>query len=368
MNNPLSRHRFFAWPTAARLQNGKIAVVASGYRLAHVCPFGKTVIAYSEDEGKSYTLPAPVIDTTLDDRDGGILAFGDRNVIVTSFNNTRRFQRRDFHKLVKESEIGYCSEYLNTITDEEEERDFGSNFRISNDCGVTFGNIYKSPVSSPHGPTELSDGSVLWVGTVNLTREAHETEDNMIRDALALEENKLAAYLVEPDGSMTLCGEIPQIYENGKKLWCFEPHAIGLDDGSVICHIRVQNSPDASVYFTVYQTESADGGRTWSLPHKILGDKGGAPSHLIKHSSGVLIAAYGRREIPYGIRVMLSEDNGKTWSVDHEIYRNTMNSDLGYPSTVECKDGSLITVFYAKADNNDSAVIMQQRWGIRREV
>ena len=75
MSNPHGKHRYFGWPTVARLQNGKIAVVASGFRMRHVCPFGKTVISYSEDEGNTYTSPAPVIDTVLDDRDGGILAY-----------------------------------------------------------------------------------------------------------------------------------------------------------------------------------------------------------------------------------------------------------------------------------------------------
>ena len=93
MQNPDSCHNYFAWPTVARLKNGKIAVVASGFRLGHLCPFGKAVISYSEDDGKSYTAPAPIIDTYLDDRDSGILAFGESSVMVTSFNNTTAFQK-----------------------------------------------------------------------------------------------------------------------------------------------------------------------------------------------------------------------------------------------------------------------------------
>ena len=38
IDNPHSRHNYFGWPTATRLQNGKIAVVASGFRLKHICP------------------------------------------------------------------------------------------------------------------------------------------------------------------------------------------------------------------------------------------------------------------------------------------------------------------------------------------
>ena len=62
-------------------------------RLEHVCPFGKAVISYSFDGGETYTLPAPVIDTTLDDRDAGICPFGESGVIFTSFNNSAEMQR-----------------------------------------------------------------------------------------------------------------------------------------------------------------------------------------------------------------------------------------------------------------------------------
>lgn len=117
MSNPYSKHNYFAWPTATRLQNGKIAVVASGFRLEHVCPFGKTVISYSEDDGETYTLPAPVIDTLLDDRDGGIVPFGKSGVIVTSFNNSIEFQKFRMQNRPLNSE--YKSAYLELITKEE---------------------------------------------------------------------------------------------------------------------------------------------------------------------------------------------------------------------------------------------------------
>lgn len=74
--NPDSAFRYFAWPTVAYLPDGTLAMTASGFRLAHICPFGKAVICYSKDEGATWTRPAPVIDTPLDDRDAGITAFG----------------------------------------------------------------------------------------------------------------------------------------------------------------------------------------------------------------------------------------------------------------------------------------------------
>ena len=88
MEKPDSVHNYFAWPSVTTLRDGTLAAVASGFRFDHVCPFGKSVIAYSYDEGKSWSEPAPVIDTILDDRDAGILNFGEKDVIFTSFNNS----------------------------------------------------------------------------------------------------------------------------------------------------------------------------------------------------------------------------------------------------------------------------------------
>jgi len=350
MQNPHSRHNYFGWPTATRLQNGKIAVVASGFRLGHLCPFGKTVISYSENEGKTYSAPAPVMDTPLDDRDGGILAFGESGVIVTSFNNARSSQRR-WNRSGNKNEH-YVGSYLDLITDEEEEKYLGATFRVSNDCGVTYGPIYKCPISSPHGPCELPDGTLLWVGrTFTVDGGANGGKET------------LQAYKLNPiDGTSEFVGKIDPIYLDGEIVCSEEPHAIALEDGTVICHIRAEDEKWPHTIFSTYQSVSKDGGKTWSKPERLLDLKGGAPAHIMKHSSGALISVYGYRSAPYGIKAMISLDNGKTWDTDHDIYVNGISEDLGYPSTVELSDGSLITVFYAKPSANSPAIIMQQRW------
>lgn len=68
----------FNWPSTARLPDGRIMAVCSGFRLAHVCPFGKVVACYSSDEGLTWSLPSVVLDTPLDDRDAGIAVSGER--------------------------------------------------------------------------------------------------------------------------------------------------------------------------------------------------------------------------------------------------------------------------------------------------
>jgi hypothetical protein len=83
----------------------------------------------------------------------------------------------------------------------------------------------------------------------------------------------------------------------------------------------------------------------------------------------MLICTYGyRAKAPFGIRAMFSNDNGKTWDTGYSIYDNEISADLGYPSTVELADGSLLTVFYAIPKVGEAAVIMQQKWRFENEI
>lgn len=347
MSNPMSKHNFFAWPSAIRLQNGKIAIGASGFRLAHVCPFGKAVMAISEDEGETFTMPMVVIDTPLDDRDLGFCTFGTKGLIVTSFNNRAEMQRQRAYYEKYKGDPKYKIGYIDTITEEDEETYYGSTFRISRDFGVTFGELYRSPVTSPHGPVELQNGQIIWVGTTMPGNDG------------------LQVYTMNPEnGEMKYVSSIEPIYRDGEKLASCEPYAIQLPSGKIICHIRVQQMDSERKIMTIYQTESDDNGYTWTTPRQILGDLDGAPPHLCYHSSGVLISAYGRREMPYGIRVMFSKDEGKTWDTNHILFENPINRDGGYPATVELKDGSLMTVFYTYPKEDGVAVICQQKWKI----
>ena len=348
MSNSRSKHNYFGWPSVVRMADGTIIAGASGFRLEHVCPFGKTVIAYSRDNGKSFTNPMPVIDTVLDDRDAGLCSFGENGLIVTSFNNTRKMQRH--HNEDNEAtKKAYIDSYLDTISDIEEDEAIGSNFIISRDGGVSYGEIYKSPVTSPHGPVELKDGTVLWVGS-NYFR------NNNIEAFI----EQIETYSIDTEnGEMKFLGRIPDIIENGQRFNSCEPYAVESYNGDLICHIRTEET------FTTYQSVSADGGRTWSVPERLLPDKGGAPCHILKHSSGTLVSCYGYRTAPYEIRAMFSTDNGKTWDTDNTLFVSGVSGDLGYPCSVELPDGSIYTVFYAKeTDESSPCVIYGMNWKI----
>ena len=65
------------------------------------------------EDGETWSVPMVINDTPLDDRDGGILAFGEKDVIVTSFTNTVEFQRK------RKSADAYNHSYLDKVTPED---------------------------------------------------------------------------------------------------------------------------------------------------------------------------------------------------------------------------------------------------------
>ncbi len=349
--NKNSLHNYFAWPSIARLPDGALAMVCSGFRLAHLCPFGKAVICYSRDDGRTWARPAPIIDTPLDDRDAGIAVNADGSVVIlTSFNNSIKAQH-EYSSLANrpESQNKYVDAYLNCLDSRKIERDFlGSTFVLSNDGGYTFGDIMKAPISCPHGPAVLPDGSFLYVGRCFTDDEAS---------------SHIQCFKISKTGQMQFVSTIENPSDFEGVVSC-EPTAICLPAGKIVVHIRVQRSASAGKpgIFTLYQSESEDGGNTFTKPHRIIGERSGAPAHLLLHSSGVLLSVYGHRENPFGIRVIASRDYGKSWSAECVLFAQGINADIGYPCSVERTDGSILTVFYTHDTENSPAVIKQLIW------
>ena len=73
---------------------------------------------------------------------------------------------------------------------------------------------------------------------------------------------------------------------------------------------------------------------------------------------------YGHRRAPFGNQARLSADQGRTWSEPMIISGDGASGDLGYPSTIEFDDGSLLTVWYEQMKVSPRAVLRQARWKI----
>ena len=121
-----------------------------------------------------------------------------------------------------------------------------------------------------------------------------------------------------------------------------EPHVVEAADGTLITMIRHHGKPGQ--YF-LWQSESKDGGSTWTELHET--PIWGYPPHLIRLKNNWLLVVYGRRKPPFGERACISRDNGKTWDIENEItLTDAPNSDLGYPASVQLDDGSIYTIYY----------------------
>jgi hypothetical protein len=90
------------------------------------------------------------------------------------------------------------------------------------------------------------------------------------------------------------------------------------------------------------------------------------PSFLNRLRDGRLLMTYGHRRPPYGNQARVSSDQGRTWSEPFLISTDGPGGDLGYPSTVELPDSTLLSVWYETMKSSPKAVLRQARWVIRK--
>jgi len=351
------RFSYFGWPTVARLEDDTLVVAASGPRAEHVCPFGKTALVFSPDRGRTWSEPAVIQDSMIDDRDAGIVCVGGRRLLVSWFRSDTRMYASE--AWIPEQERAAWKEVFASWTDETVRSLLGSWIMLSEDGGRTWGEPLRVPVSAPHGPIVLKSGRLLYVG------KPYGTWDDM-------NEAMIAAAVSDDSGrSWRIIGKIPRLPGTAPANY-HEPHAVELADGRIIAAIRVENhgSSDLAAVnvpsFSMVQTESTDGGANWTTPRP-LGFHG-SPPHLLRHSSGILVLSYGYRRPPFGERIAFSSDHGATWDHDWILRDDAPDGDLGYPSTVEMSDGSLFTAYYQKAAAGEKCSLLGSRWRMPREI
>jgi sialidase-1 len=198
-------------------------------------------------------------------------------------------------------------------------------------------------VNSPHGPIVLRDGRLLYAGK---RLYGHAGEIGVCEST--------------DDGlTWTWLATIPTRPGDDLERGYHELHAVEAADGRIIVHIRKERGPDGG---STLQCESADGGRTWTMPAAI--GVWGLPSHLVRLRDGRLLMTYGHRRPPLGNQARVSDDHGRTWSGPVVISADGGSGDLGYPSTVELADATLLTVWYEKV--GDTSVLRQSRWQLGR--
>jgi sialidase-1 len=339
----LRPNHYHGWPTLARRKNGELLLVCSGGRESHVCPFGQVELMRSSDNGKTWSFPRVLLDSPIDDRDAGVLETTKGSLLATTFTSLaydERILAKDAQKNWPEEKRTRWLAAHNRVPAAARKSELGTWMIRSTDGGVTWSPRYDSLVNSPHGPVNLKDGRVLYAG------KGLYKEGSWIGVCESRDDGQSWKRLAQIP---TRKGDDPKNYH--------ELHAVEAANGDLIAHIRNHNKKNAG---ETLQSESKDGGKTWSEAHGI--GVWGLPSHLVGLNDGRLLMSYGHRRKPYGNQARVSTDHGKTWSDPIIVSGDGAGGDLGYPSTVQIEDGSLVTVWYEKLAKSSYAVLRQAQW------
>ena len=336
--------RYIGWPTIMKTRSGELVVVFSGNRDDHVCPYGITQMVRSSDNGKTWSLPVTINNTPLDDRDAGIIQTKADTWVVSWFTSLA-FDRPHFYK-----EHPDWKRHAEKLGPETRKRWLGSWIRRSEDNGKTWGDPIRVKVSAPHGPIQLRDGRLLYIGSGTFHN----------RHGIGVEESR-------DDGkTWQVISEIPIPPTDSLNVY-YEPHVVELKNGKLVAMFRYQPRDLAQRFLR--QSESTDGGRTWTITHKT--PIWGYPPHLIQLKNGWVLVVYGVRKKPYSERACISKDGGRTWDVAHEItlthsiIENGRTGDLGYPASVQLDDGSIWTVYYEVAHTGEKPSLMATHWKLK---
>jgi len=374
-SRPYEKFGYFAWPSIAKQADGTIVVAASGLRYAHCCPWGRTVVLKSTDSGETWTDPVVVNNTSLDDRDAGIISLGGQRLALTWFNSDslRIWQKfKDTATGTWDADHAIGGTILEAMDDETVRQNLGSFLRVSED-GEYWGPVLRVPVTTPHGFIVLKDGSWLYLGKLwriplpeqktcngeGLPIVAFRSTDEgkswtQLGSVSGTATPEFGGDFIEPAGRLLNRVKLPDTVKPDYHGIYSEPHVIELDNGDLLGAVRYQYP------YKTYFTRSSDGGSTWSP----LEDTGinGVPPHFLRHSSGAVICAFGYRNNPMGQRVRVSWDNGVTWTDDFVLRDDGPSPDLGYPASVELDDGSILTIYYQLFKSNQKCSLMGTIW------
>lgn len=308
-------------------------------RRSHIDNSGGSLTLDSGDGGLTWTAGEhPVVDRRWQTRDGLLATAAARGWIQTDAKQREELKSQGKTVLpVRDGVIAYLG---------------GASSRVSRDGGKSWeSHVIDVPeyvsglMGFHHAASELAAADGLRLVAVYGAR---------IADVLAGRTSRDEVFLLRSadDGQTWQC--LPMLPEGlgDSKVGFNETALVEAGDGRILALMRT--APETSLY----QSFSSDRGLTWTKP----ADSGisGHPAHLLLLKDGRLLATYGYRKRPTGIRACFSGDHGQTWQTDREwILRNDgfgSPGDLGYPLTHALDDGRLMTIYYLTTDGMNTHI------------
>lgn len=214
--------------------------------------------------------------------------------------------------------------------------------QYSNDRGRTWDGPFAVPSLGfghvqvkPHHVVR-ADGVVLLFVTVART----DATDPYLYEKYG---RRFVAVFASPDGGVTwryLSSVLPTSADS-RMIERYYGSPVLLPDGRILIALRCQLD-GTNAWPEIF--ESDDGGWSWRFVSRVA-DWGG-PTDLACLRDGRVVAVYGRRAPPYGVRARISTDAGRTWEPELVLRSDGGSHDLGYPRIAELPDGDVIAVYY----------------------
>jgi hypothetical protein len=220
--------------------------------------------------------------------------------------------------------------------------------RISRDGGSTWGETVLVPLHNIHSMTGIQSSLVRPDGRLLLFMFSVERDNTHRRPLVYGSTNEgrefhFMNYIVpreDPFGNADGNYDDPSVAFVGHR-W-FYPRGYMLSSGRIVCVMRCQRDPTGVMWSEVYASD--DGGETWGFLSRI--NDFGAPASMVVMPDGRLVAIYGYRLMPAGIRAAVSEDGGKTWGPEIIVRDDGGSWDLGYPNVWHVEGSRVGALYY----------------------
>jgi hypothetical protein len=142
------------------------------------------------------------------------------------------------------------------------------------------------------------------------------------------------------------------------------PSTVKLSDGRLLTAVRRLEGHDRTAAYWIDTFLSRDRGSTWEYWNRPVEHFGGNPPAMIKLNDSRICLTYGFREKPFGIRARVSHNNGSAWNGEVILRNDGGGGDLGYPRTVQRKDGKIVTVYYFNDSPDTERYIAGTIWSL----
>lgn len=333
--------RYNTFPDVKALPDGRLLCVfrdaVMPERVTHIEPDARIVGSVSDDHGRTWSAPKVIYDDPQCQNDPSVTVLRDGRLLLTFFT----------WEGLSEAEVDKGKSPLARRVDHGDWGVFAQLVGVHLLQGDAKTLSWHEPAKVRHlagSPNTLraTSSSILETDKGTLLLPIYGRTPAHMTDR--------AYVLRSDDGGRSWSDEQLIAADPEKNIAMQEPALAQMPNGDIICLMRTAKAGDH-----LYTVHSSDDGKTWSEP--VRTPLVGHPADLQVLPDGKLLATFGYRHKPFGVRACVSAD-GKTWNADDVVVITAEGAhfDLGYPSVCLTADDHVLIAYYINAED------IRDRW------